>query len=276
MKYLIYTLAVAGMLLSAGSCSEQEIELYDGEEGVYFYNHPHKSVRDELVTASDLIEFGRLTEDTVELTLHVMITGRTKSYPRAVKVVIDADSTTAEVGLNYAPLADTYTVEAGATFVDIPLYLYDNENILQEEKRVDVRLLPTDDFIIGIPIWKASLADNNPVDLTRHTVYLTGFLPRPATWSGATNATTGVETSSLGLFGMKKFNLICEVCGVTYDDFLTFMPTNRITMIRVIMANYLTQMYEAHTPVLEDDGRLMWVSGVAWTSIPGVPWNGQY
>ena len=38
------------------------------------------------------------------------------------------------------------------------------------------------------------------------------------------------------------------------------------------MTRYLTDKFNAGTPVKEDDGRLMWVGSVPWTSTIGVPY----
>lgn len=50
------------------------------------------------------------------------------------------------------------------------------------------------------------------------------------------------------------------------------MPGAKQTVIQEHMANYLQELYDKGTPVLEDDGRLMWFMGVSWTSVVGVPW----
>ncbi|MDR1273792.1 MAG: DUF4843 domain-containing protein [Odoribacteraceae bacterium] len=276
MKYVITCMLAA--LFTVG-CTEQEIEFYNGQEGVYFYSDAYTSVNLNYVPASRRVEFLRLQRDTVELSLTVMITGREKDYPRQIKIVIDPDSTTAVAGINYEPLADFYTVAAGQSFVDVPLRFYNNANISDNEKRVEYHLLPTDDFVIGIPVWRANLSDPNPIDLTRHAIIVTGTVPSPPAWSGGKNATTGIENGTLGVFSMKKFELICELCHLTYDDWLdaNTMSSARLTMVQVVARTYLRQMYEARTPILEDDGRLMWISGVSlWTSIPGVPWDGTF
>ncbi|MDR2131638.1 MAG: DUF4843 domain-containing protein [Odoribacteraceae bacterium] len=276
MKRIVFMLLCAGIVGFAG-CSEQEIEMYDGLEGVYFY-HPNNAVSTYVqVDSTSRIEFGRGTVDTLDLSLHVMITGRTKSYPRKVKISVIADSTTAVEGLNYEPLADHYVVEAGANDVNVPLRFFNHENIKTEVRRLDLQLLPTSDFAIGLPVWKSTLS-SKPVDATRYTVFLNGAIPQPPRWSGGYSTSTGQELALFGVFSEKKFKLMCEVCNLVYDDFLdTFtMPSVRQTMIYKVMAAYLQAKYNARDPVLEDDGRLMWVATVTWNSKPGVPWDGQY
>jgi hypothetical protein len=122
-------------------------------------------------------------------------------------------------------------------------------------------------------MWRR-LGGVDTADVTRYTFVLSGKFTSPPGWSGSTNATTGVESGSLGVFSMKKYLLICEVCNVTYGDFTK--GTTWRGMIEYIMCTYLQAKYDARDPVLEEDGRLMWITGVTWTSIPGVPWNGEY
>ena len=50
------------------------------------------------------------------------------------------------------------------------------------------------------------------------------------------------------------------------------MPGAKRTVIQEYMVKYLQDLYDKGTPVLEDDGRLMYFMGVSWTTIVGVPW----
>jgi hypothetical protein len=50
------------------------------------------------------------------------------------------------------------------------------------------------------------------------------------------------------------------------------MPNAKRTMIKNYFVNYLQELYDKGTPVLEEDGRAMWFMGVSWKSIVGQPW----
>ena len=78
----------------------------------------------------------------------------------------------------------------------------------------------------------------------------------------------------LGQFSEKKFKLISQVCNVTYDEFTSplTMPNIRVQVISQQMRAYLINQFNSGNPVLEDDGRLMWVMTVPWTSYIGVPY----
>ena len=77
-----------------------------------------------------------------------------------------------------------------------------------------------------------------------------------------------------GAFTRKKYDLICEKFNLTYDDFTSevTMPNAKRTMIANYFVDYLQELYDKGTPVLEEDGRAMWFMGVSWTSIVGQPW----
>jgi hypothetical protein len=273
---------MAVIVTAFAGCNEQEIEMYSGEEGVYFYIGERVSVGDIYLDSITTIQFGRLQVSEVERVFRVMTTGRIKDYDRKVKIEVNADSSTAVAVLNYAPLEDFYIVEAGKQYVDIPIRFFDNENIAEEEKRLDIRLLPTEDFTIGIPTWypvsgSTTSADSKPVDCTRHRILVSGFVPQPRGWSGSYNATTLVETGIMGAFSMEKLQVICDVCHMDYEYFDTRInSTPQRTAIAESVALYLIRKYRERDPVLERDGRLMWVQRVGWTSTIGVPWDGYF
>ena len=50
------------------------------------------------------------------------------------------------------------------------------------------------------------------------------------------------------------------------------MPNAKRTMIKDYFVNYLQDLYDKGTPVLEDDGRAMWFMGVSWKTVVGQPW----
>ncbi len=67
---------------------------------------------------------------------------------------------------------------------------------------------------------------------------------------------------------------MCQIMHLTYADFSSTatMPTVLSTLLASECAKYLIAQYNAGTPVLEDDGRLMFIGNVPWTSYVGVPW----
>lgn len=275
MTFLLVLAAIFG-------CKKEE-RLYEGEEGVYFAIQFGPPWGNESVWANQQIspvEFINIVgmEDTVQL--KVMTTGRVKDYDRYFGVEVVADTTTALEGINFEPLEKQYMIKAGEHYTYLPVVLKRADNIQSEAKELVLRIVPTKDFTIGIPVWK-SLKGQWQSDVMKgdfkadyHKLVISDFVSKPSEWIGRDN--DGVEAGSWGVFTAKKFRLIAEEFGLVYQDFMspTTMPGVKKENIREYMVRYLRTLYDKGTPVLEDDGRLMWFSGVPWTSRIGVPWKG--
>lgn len=282
MKKLFYL--ILGGLLSAGLAScEKETKLYDGEEGIYFSVQFGPEHGNEQVWAHQQVtpvEFINLHGEADTLALKVMITGRIKDYDRHFSVEVVSDTTTARVGVDYQALEPHYTIKAGEYFTHIPLVVYRTEEIRTEKKALVLRLIPNEHFSIGIPEWKRlpnywqSTVAPGDFRADMHKVELSDFVIRPSEWIGLEN--DGLEAGMWGVFTEKKYRLICDHFGLVYEDFTspTTMPQARKANIREYMARYLQELYDQGTPILEEDGRLMWFMGVSWSSRVGVPWNG--
>src|SRR5690606_7642862 len=82
------------------------------------------------------------------------------------------------------------------------------------------------------------------------------------------------ESGLWGAFTRKKLELMAELMGVTYADFASdeTMPLVKSMLLTNVVQEYLIERYNAKDPVLEDDGRLMWIGSVPWTSYIGVPY----
>ena len=98
-------------------------------------------------------------------------------------------------------------------------------------------------------------------------------MTKPSQWSGQANE-SGEEAGLFGEFSRKKLELMCSLCDVTYEDFCdaNIMITLLKYEIRNTMARYLIHAMDEGHPILEDDGRLMWVGTCPWKSYPGVPY----
>lgn len=71
-----------------------------------------------------------------------------------------------------------------------------------------------------------------------------------------------------------RWNFFQDYLGLKYEDFANtqIMPMARQMLISNDGTAALVRLFNAGTPVLEDDGRLMWMGTVPWTSYIGVPW----
>ena len=281
----IFTLIISIIVISLTySCSKTELMDYEGSEGIYFYVQrvPISGYGDTTLwsaNATTLFEFTKLPVVDTLHTLRVRVTGHVKDYDRAFEVRINKDSTTAVDGVNYEFDSSNTVIKAGMHYADVPIKIIRSENLETDQLRVTVQLLPNENFklafnkLYSLPGTMPMDKKDEGHDPAFHSIYMNYFLVRPATWMPLMDFEEGeIERGSLGQFGIKKFNLMSEVCKVTYDMFLSTatMPTTRITVLGQQMAAYLTNQFNNGTPVLEDDGRLMWVMGVPWNSTIGV------
>ena len=258
--------------------------MYDGQEGIYFAVQYGPEWGNEKTWANQPIteiKFINIAGQVDTVQLKVMTTGRIKDYDRSFSVAIVPDTTTAVEGLNYEPLEKEYTVKAGEFFTYVPVVLRRTENIQKIKKDIVLQLIPNEQFTIGIPQWKRlpgqweSTVLKGDFKADFHKLEISDFVSRPSQWIGLEN--NGLEAGWWGVFTEKKYRLICEHFNLVYEDFMTAakMPQAKKDNIREYMVRFLQNLYNAGTPILEEDGRLMWFSGVSWTSRVGVPWGGK-
>jgi len=285
MKKIIYSLIVLAAGLALGSC-KKEMMNYEGMEGIYF---AVRSGPDYAAPSSwpyhsyTNIEFVKYNSSVKELTanIKVMITGAVKDYDRPFLVEINPDSTTAQAGVHFLPLPETLVIPANSVEGYIPVTLKRTADLMTQAKKIGLRLIANEHFGLAFPEWKAIpdlgtsyVGADTAFDATLHTINVSDLMVQPTIWYGQVVAGTKKETGSWGAFTRKKIELMCKLFNLKYEDFgssqtMTLLLTQLITQE---MTRYLTDQFNAGTPIKEDDGRLMWVGAVPWTSYVGVPY----
>lgn len=262
------------------SC-EKELMSYEGSEGVYFAVQWGTSYGNEktwpYMPFSNL-EFVKVIGNETTVQLKVMVTGPLKSYDRKFSVAINPDSTTAQKGLHFNDIPSEFTIKANEWFTYVPVVVKRAADLKTSVKKIGIKLVASKDLSLSFPAFDAVAGFTSGTvipsfDATMHTIIISDFIVKPAVWTGSVNA-QNKETGLWGAFSEKKLNLICERFNLTYNDFMstTTLPSVLQYLIYQTMSRYLIDMYQKGTPVLEDDGRLMWFSGCTWESSPGVPW----
>ena len=286
----IFICILACSILGLFSCQEDEVETWQGEDGVYFYVQWGVDWYDTTYWAAQPyteVNFTSLGEDTSMVKLRVMLAGNIVDYDRQFRFVLETDSTTAVEGVNFLNDIEEYQVlKAGERYTDVYVKVMNSDALADEELKIGYRLLPTEDLTLACPVWEdfsgmlANAAGLEQFDGAYHVIRLNDFITRPDGWVGLPmpdNAQVGdQEAGLLGIFSREKFNYICKVVpGLTYEDFesSTTMPTARARAIGDLVAISLQEAFDSGNPVLEADGRLMWVMGVSWNSYWGVPYE---
>ena len=262
------------------SCTK-EMMSYEGNTGVYFAVKQGDSYLSETYwpySPFSTINFASFDTSEITVSLKVMITGPTADHDRHFTLRVNPDSTTAELGVHYKEVPTSITVPAGATEAFVDVHLLKTADLQVEEKTLGLQLLPNEDFELSFPEFHAlpELTAGDIVeefDASMHSLKINDFLVEPEVWLGSIQEGNR-ESGLFGAFTRKKMELITEVMGIEYVEFTKdeTMPLVRSMLIANEMAEYLINKYNEGDPVLEDDGRLMWIGAVPWTSYIGVPW----
>lgn len=275
--YIICSLMTSWLLQGC----ERELMDYQGKPGVYFAVQHGFAGGNETVwpyQPTTSVEFFKILEDETTVNIKVMATGSMSTEDRPFRVEINPDSTNATEGIHYQALTGNYYIPAGEAYTYIPVTLKRTPDMQTKDITIGLQLVPNEYFELAFPEWHAveDLYYGNVVetfDASLHTLVVNDVMTRPSQWSGQAND-SGLEAGLFGEFSRKKLELMCELCDLTYEDFCDadVMITLLKYEIRNVMARYLTNALEAGNPILEDDGRLMWVATCAWSSYIGVPY----
>ncbi|MBO9634792.1 MAG: DUF4843 domain-containing protein [Chitinophagaceae bacterium] len=285
MKKMIFWSAMLAIIFPFISC-KKEMMGYEGMEGVYFgvrsgpsyaapVSWPYRPYTD--------VEFVKQPQEIqeMEIRIAVNITGPMKDYDRPFKVIVNPDSTTAEAGVHYLPFGDSFIIPANSITGYIPITVKRTPDMLTTNKKLGLKLVPNEYFGLAFPEWKAipglgesSLGNDTAFDASLHTININDLMVQPAVWRGSIQAGNR-EAGSWGAFTRKKMELMCSLFNLKYEDFAseTTMTAVLVSLITAEMGRYLINQFNAGTPVLEDDGRLMFAGSVPWTSYIGVPYK---
>jgi len=282
-KIYLLRVAILMFLLPLISC-EKEMMDYKGVEGIYFAVQHGASYGNELVwpyQPSSDVEFVKLTGNESTYQVKVMITGAVKDYDRKFEVQINPDSTTAILGVHYKALPKDLVIPANAISTTVPVTLMRAADLANGVKKIGLRLIANQNFKLSFPEWDAIpgyTSSAAPIvqefDASLHTIRVNDFMVQPAVWIGSIQAENR-ESGQWGAFSRKKIELMCTLMDLTYADFgsTVTMPSVRSGLVASECARYLIERFNSGDPVLEDDGRLMFIGNVPWTSYIGVPWK---
>lgn len=280
MKKLSVSLLFLFSAVLWSSC-EKEIKGYSGKEGVYF------SVRYGTIALlapswpyvpSSSVDFVRLGQDVVEFPVNVAITGPVKDYDRVFQVEVNPDSTTAVLGKHYEALKRDWIVPAGAAAATVKVKLIRTPDLQTTPVTLGLRLVATKDFDLSFPVFNAIPGMDAGVvvdkfDARLHTLKINDIWVQPAVWSGSIQAGNR-ESGLFGVFTRRKMEFLMQNLGLKYEDFASTdtMPMARQMLIASDATLILVARFNAKDPLLEEDGRLMWMGSVPWTSYIGVPY----
>ena len=268
-------------MLSLGTSCEKSLMDYEGPESIYFsmqWQADPETDQYENYTELNMMTY---PESEIKFGFNVKITGDAKDYDRPYRIGIVADKTTAEAGTDYI-LPEGGVIKAGELTDSLYVTLIKNEKLEEASVILSVQVLPNEHFSTSLAQFSHDDRESNRFDPRVFDLTFTAMMAEPYEWP-INYEYYGYENGDLGFFTKKKITLVNELYGLTYADWLEEEEggTGEIDSIRrqVIakrFARYLIEQYKNGTPVLEEDGRLMWAEGCPWDSYPGVPWDGTF
>ncbi|WEK33588.1 MAG: DUF4843 domain-containing protein [Candidatus Pseudobacter hemicellulosilyticus] len=282
MNWKLIRVAILLFWLPLAGC-EKDLMDYEGVEGLYFavqHGSPSYSERSWPYQPYSPVEFTKLGKDTATVLVKLQITGPVKDYDRPYKVIVNPDSTTAQAGVHYLPLPENGVVAAGAINTYLPVTLILTPEMSTRVIDLGLKIVPNEHFGLSFTEWDMlpDMVQAPPplpleFDASLHTLRISNFIRQPTIWAGSVNA-SNQDAGSWGGFTTKKIQLMFTLFNLTYEDFMSAetMPLVLRNFIAQEGGMYLIKMFNAGTPVLEDDGRLMFIGSVPWKSTLGVPY----
>lgn len=281
-KILIFV--IAAVLVFPLSGCEKEIHSYKGDRGIYFsvkWGDAYKESSWPYWSYSNF-DYVQIVENTTTAQIKVMITDIAVPYDREFKYQIDPAATTGRAGIDYEVPKGIGIIPAGKAEGYATVVLNRTPEMMTEVVTVALQLLANENFdlvftrLIQPSGYTGSSLEIEPeLDASKHQLRITDVLVKPSEWRGGLNS-SGAEFNSFGEFSVRKIRLMFELYDLTYADFMSkdVMTTGFQEVLGRRFGLYLTDQYRNGTPVLEDDGRLMWAYGCKWASYPGVAWDG--
>jgi hypothetical protein len=130
------------------ACTEDKVDIYhSNRDNIYFYFENPENNR-------ILFSFADTTLDVVEVTLYlpVKISGNRIPKMRSFHLEVVDSLTTAQSGLHYTPLSDTYTMEADSGTFLLPVTLRNTDEIMMDSTlMLSLRLIDSEDFSTKFP-----------------------------------------------------------------------------------------------------------------------------
>lgn len=269
-KALLFTIFLS-LLVFMTSC-EKDLMDYQGENSIYFDVQRGQEWRDSAFWARQYytqVNFIDIIGDTSVLELPIAISGPVTDYPRSFRVAVVEDSTTAVEGVDF-DFQREWILPAGAAVANIKLYLYKQPDLEDTLRTIMLRVQDNENFTTNLNFDKELPGRDNILEQDKkynsdprfHTVELTFTIKKPEDWWGQ-DYPSYTEIDVFGAFTAKKYLLMLDVLGYSESMFCEVIKgKDQAEVIGEIFARYLVQQFDKGEPVLEKDGRLMWVQAV--------------
>lgn len=220
MKYQIKILLIGAMaIVGLGSCSEQNPDVFEDINGVYFNNRTNTNVLQDATNVTFVYQKG----DEMQVPVKIQLVGRPSEQAREIALTVTSDD--AQEGVDYT-LPEKAEMPAGATVFEYVITLKRTAVLKTQLKHIKLSLQPNANFVL--PVTEEVMANGDKVTTLAYTMAFSDqFTTAPKAW----------DKGLLGEFTQKKFELACRVLDLDPADF------NDDTKMTLAMQSYVsTQM----------------------------------
>ena len=251
MKKIIYFL----FLVSACFACEEKIDVYHGECGIYFDTK-------EMYKDTIFIPWGLKNSDVVEqkIALKVKLFGDVASYDREFDIEVphdEKDTLQATEGVDYLSFPTVCKIPAGQAETTINIGLLRNKDLLNKARRFTVKLKENSElkfiYTREAPLDSAQWVGDvrtRPIDFQR-VIYMDERFKVPGWWPI-------IGPSVFGDYSSKKCILICDVMGISREDFVqSFGLNSAMTEGYLKFVGKYMHKWLQENPQFEEDGSPM-------------------
>lgn len=175
-KFFTIHLTLFTLALALTACSESEVPLYSGTDGIYFNNR----TSGQMLTDSLAFTFIYYDFDSTDVEVKVQTYGRAKDYDRPFK--LEVTSADAVEGKDYR-LCSKPVIPAGASAVNFVVRLYKHEVLDSSTLRLDMSLSPNEHFGTNYPSAPSAGEESHGTDaLHFHISFSNQYTVPPRGW----------------------------------------------------------------------------------------------
>lgn len=264
-RSLLYTAAAAVSLLSLWSCSQEEIELYNGPKAGIFIQQikSYDGTTGMPISYKDstTISFASYSAEYTSYPerFYVQTLGEVTDYDRRYSLTVDLDESTAVEGTDFSLDRNDYIIHAGQSRDTVIVTLLRTPTLRSKTLKVKLNLRANENFDIIFDSYKNSGAwniDGDTLCATSYKILFNETYNEPSYWSFFGN-------DYFGKFTAAKMLELEKVMGWSYTDWRyagmsgAKVAYGKMDFAANALQKHLQSLADAGTPAREDDGSLM-------------------
>lgn len=212
-------------------CSEDTLDTYHGNDGIYFAPNMMGKYID-----STSFSFAMVTEDDTVVNMAVRLYGEVQDYDRPFRVKLE--EAIGEEGVDYAPLEEEYVLPANRAETAIPVRIFRHGFA---KNKLTLRIVPNEYFT---QVLSLKVQDEDTLDMTVKTLIFTSKLTQPKNW----------YDWAFGYFSEAKYKLVNELGNMNPEVWNSNnFPSQYYYQLPLFLTNYLnSKIAEGPESALKD------------------------